>query len=39
LEELGLVLFEKKGRVKLIKLTKKGKDVADHIEEIQTLVK
>ncbi len=39
LEDLGLVLFEKKGRVKLIKLTKKGKDVADHIEEIQTLVK
>ena len=39
LEKLGLVVFEKKGRVKLIKLTKKGKDVADHIEEIQTLVK
>ncbi len=39
LEDLGLVVFEKKGRVKLIKLTKKGKDVADHIEEIQTLVK
>ncbi|HTZ41753.1 MAG TPA: winged helix DNA-binding protein [Candidatus Omnitrophota bacterium] len=39
LEKLGLVLFEKKGRVKLIKLTKKGKEVADHIELIQTLVK
>ena len=39
LEKLDLVLFEKKGRVKLIKLTKKGKEVADHIEEIQSLVK
>jgi DNA-binding MarR family transcriptional regulator len=39
LEKLGLVLFEKKGRVKLIKLTKKGKEVADHIELIQDLVK
>lgn len=39
LEHLGLVLFEKKGRVKLIKLTKKGKEVADHIELIQNLVK
>jgi len=39
LERLGLVLFEKKGRVKLIKLTKKGKEVADHIELIQDLVK
>jgi predicted transcriptional regulator len=39
LERLGLVLFEKKGRVKLIKLTKKGKEVADHIELIQNLVK
>ncbi len=39
LEKLGLVLFEKKGRVKLIKLTKKGKEIADHIELIQTTVK
>ncbi len=39
LEKLGLVQFEKKGRVKLIKLTKKGKEVADNIELIQTLVK
>ena len=39
LECLGLVEFEKKGRIKLIKLTKKGKDVADAIENIQVLVK
>ena len=39
LEDLGLVEFEKKGRIKLIKLTKKGKDVADAIDNIQTLIK
>lgn len=39
LETLGLVVFEKKGRVKVIQLTKKGKEVADGIENIQRLVK
>ena len=39
LEELKLVEFDKKGRIKLIKLTKKGRDVADAIENIQNLVK
>ena len=39
LEELNLVVFEKKGRVKIIRLTKKGKDVADAIEDIQALIK
>jgi predicted transcriptional regulator len=39
LEELKLVDFEKKGRIKLIKLTKKGIDVADAIENIQKLVR
>jgi len=39
LETLGLVEFEKKGRIKLIKLTKKGKDVADAIDNIQTLIR
>lgn len=38
LEELGLVGFEKKGRIKVIKLTKKGLDVADNIEAIRKLV-
>lgn len=38
LEELGLVTFEKKGRIKLIKLTKKGTDVADNIANIKQLV-
>lgn len=39
LEELGLVVFEKKGRIKVIQLTKKGKEVADAIDEIQKLVR
>ena len=39
LEVLGLVGFEKKGRIKIIKLTKKGTEVADAIENIQKLVR
>jgi len=39
LEDLKLVDFQKKGRVKVIQLTKKGKDVADAIENIQRLIK
>ena len=38
LEELGLVVFEKKGRIKIIKLTKKGIEVADSIEAIRKVV-
>ncbi|GAJ00880.1 unnamed protein product, partial [marine sediment metagenome] len=38
LEKLGLVVFEKKGRIKLIKLTKKGQEVADNIEDIKRIV-
>ena len=39
LEELKLVDFQKKGRIKIIQLTKKGRQVADAIENIQELVK
>jgi DNA-binding MarR family transcriptional regulator len=39
LENLNLIDFDKRGRIKLIKLTKKGKEVADAIENIQILVK
>jgi predicted transcriptional regulator len=39
LEALKLVAFEKKGRIKVIQLTKKGRDVADAIENIQSLIK
>ena len=38
LEKLGLVTFEKKGRIKLIKLTKKGHEIADNIEDIRKLI-
>ena len=38
LERLGLVLFEKKGRTKLIKLTKRGMEIADNIENIKRLL-
>jgi len=39
LEALRLVEFEKKGRIKVIKLTKKGKDVSEAIENIQKLIR
>ena len=38
LEEMGLVSFEKKGRIKIIKLTPKGTKVAEHIEVIRNIV-
>ena len=38
LGRLGLVVFEKKGRIKLIKLTKKGAEVAENIENIKRLI-
>jgi len=39
LEILKLVDFEKKGRIKVIKLTKKGIEVAEAIENIQKLIR
>ncbi len=39
LEALKLVFFEKKGRIKIIRLTNKGKEVADYIEKIRELIK
>jgi predicted transcriptional regulator len=38
LEKIGLVQFEKKGRIKLIKLTKRGQEIADHIEQVKELL-
>ncbi len=37
-ESAGLVDFEKKGKIKMIKLTKKGQDIADNIESIRGLI-
>ena len=39
LQELGLVVFEKRGRIKVIQLTKRGKEIADSIESIQGLIR
>ena len=39
LEDLKLIEFEKKGRIKVIKLTKKGNEVAEAIEDIQKRIK
>ncbi len=39
LEVLKLVGFEKRGRIKVIKLTNKGREVADCIETIRNLIK
>ncbi|MEM4605639.1 MAG: winged helix DNA-binding protein [Candidatus Pacearchaeota archaeon] len=38
LEKMGLIIFEKKGRIKIIKLTKKGYEVAEHIEAIKNII-
>jgi DNA-binding MarR family transcriptional regulator len=38
LEKLGLVTFEKSGRIKLIKLSKKGQEIADNIENIKRII-
>lgn len=38
LEKLSLVVFEKQGRIKIIKLTKKGQEVADSIENIKRIL-
>ena len=35
LEVLGLVSFQKKGRIKLIELTKKGEEISEYIENIR----
>ena len=39
MQKAGLVTFDKQGRLKLLTLTKKGEDVANHIEKLMTLLK
>ncbi len=36
MERESLIKFDKQGRLKLITLTRKGQDVADHIDGIRT---
>lgn len=38
MEKASLINFEKRGRLKLLTLTKKGIDMADHIEGIKGLL-
>jgi len=38
MESEGLIMFEKTGRLKLLRLTKKGKDIAEHIYAIKNLL-
>ncbi len=38
MEKASLLNFDKKGRLKLLALTKKGNDVAEHIERIRNLI-
>lgn len=38
MERAGLVNFQKQGRLKILTLTKKGQEVAEHIERIRTLL-
>ncbi len=38
MEKAGLVNFEKQGRLKLLTLTKKGSDIAEHLDTIRTIL-
>lgn len=38
MEKSGLVNFEKQGRLKLLTLTKKGNDIAEHINGIKNIL-
>lgn len=39
MEKHGLVNFNKQGRLKLLSLTKKGADAAEHIDSVRVLLK
>jgi len=38
MEKSGLINFEKQGRLKLLTLTKKGQETAEHIDNIRTIL-
>ena len=38
MQKAGLIIFDKQGRLKLLTLTKKGTEVAEHIERIKNLL-
>ena len=39
MEKLGLVLFERQGRVKSVRLTKRGQSIADHIDSVTEILR
>ncbi|MEM3126477.1 MAG: winged helix DNA-binding protein [Candidatus Woesearchaeota archaeon] len=39
MQQSGLINFEKQGRLKLLTLTKKGSELADHIDSSRALLK
>ncbi|RMF06746.1 hypothetical protein D6764_01520 [Candidatus Woesearchaeota archaeon] len=39
MEKAGLVNFDKKGRLKLLTLTREGMEIAEHIDKIRILLK
>ena len=38
MQKAGLIIFDKQGRLKLLTLTKKGNEVAEHIERIKNIL-
>lgn len=38
MEKSGIINFEKQGRLKLLALTQKGIDMADHIDAVRTML-
>ena len=38
MEKAGLINFEKQGRLKLLSLTQKGSEIADHMDNIRTII-
>ncbi len=38
MENGGLIVFNKHGRIKLLSLTKKGKDIANHLQTIKEII-
>jgi len=39
MEKSGLITFEKQGRLKLLTLTRKGSDLAEHIDSSRAILK
>ena len=38
MEKSGIITFEKQGRLKLLALTKKGLDMAEHIDSVRNIL-